>query len=95
MRFFKIFFLLFILFNCKNSESSKTYSLKEGWQYRPGFDIEWLSSSGQEAEWKTITLPTNLTKELNLNRFKFRQEYYHDSSLYGKWKVSASIYRYN
>jgi tetratricopeptide (TPR) repeat protein len=69
MRFFKIFFLLFILFNCKNSESSKTYSLKEGWQYRPGFDIEWLSSSGQEAEWKTITLPTNLTKELNLNSY--------------------------
>lgn len=69
MRFFKIFFILFILLNCKNSESSKTYSLRDGWQYRVGFDIEWLSSSGQETEWKTITLPTNLTKELNLNSY--------------------------
>ncbi len=69
MFYLKIFSVIFILLQCKNSESIKTYSLKEGWQYRTGFDIEWLSNPGKESDWKKITLPANLTKELNLNSY--------------------------
>ena len=69
MRYFRLIFLLFIFLHCKNTNNSTVYPLNGEWQYRTGFDIEWLSDSGKESDWKKISLPKNLTAELKLNSY--------------------------
>ncbi|MBP9161973.1 MAG: SpoIIE family protein phosphatase [Leptospiraceae bacterium] len=69
MRYFKLFIIFFIFIHCKNTNNSTVYPLNGEWQYRIGFDIEWLSDSGQESDWKKISLPANLTAELKLNSY--------------------------
>ncbi len=65
----RLLLIIILLIQCKISDNTKTYLLNDDWQYRTGFDIEWLSSNGTESEWKKISLPKNLTKELNLNSY--------------------------
>lgn len=65
----RLLLVIILLIQCKISNNTKTYLLNDDWQYRTGFDIEWLSSNGTESEWKKISLPKNLTKELNLNSY--------------------------
>ncbi|HMZ65598.1 MAG TPA: 7TM diverse intracellular signaling domain-containing protein [Leptospiraceae bacterium] len=60
--------MLFFI-DCRPSNTTKIYSLSGEWQYKTGFDIDWLSEKSDDPSWKKIKLPTNLSRELNLNSY--------------------------
>ncbi|MBP7280806.1 MAG: SpoIIE family protein phosphatase [Leptospiraceae bacterium] len=67
--FFRILLIVLLFFQCKNTDKNKLSFLNGEWKYRIGFDIDWLSNPGKESEWKKISLPTNITKQLELNSY--------------------------
>jgi serine phosphatase RsbU (regulator of sigma subunit) len=69
MNFPRAFLILFFLIQCKLTDTNKVQFLNGDWNYRIGFNSEWLLNPGPESEWKTISLPNNLTKELKLNSY--------------------------
>ena len=65
----RILLIVFLFLQCKNTDKNKIISLNGEWDYRLGFDIDWLSNPRKDPSWKKISLPTNLTKELDLTSY--------------------------
>ncbi|MBK8395932.1 MAG: SpoIIE family protein phosphatase [Leptospiraceae bacterium] len=69
MKYLLYFLTFLLLFQCKIVGKNNTIPLNGEWKYRNGFDIDWLSNPGSDKKWKSISLPTNLSKELNLEGY--------------------------
>ena len=69
MLYLRLLLFVFLFIGCKFQDNSRIFPLSGEWHYRIGFEKEWLSDPGLESDWKKISLPINLTKELKLNSY--------------------------